>query len=466
MATNEIIIKGKTMEKDLNNELIDSNSSEEKQSETESFPGKSISRRQFLIGSAAMTLMMSMKEKLANAQTGNMLPDPDKSGIEHIILVMMENRSFDHFLGWLPGADGKQAGLTFVDRNGKPQTTFGLAPEFQACDNSDPDHSFEGGRVQFNDGACDGWLRSGDNDAFSVGYYTQKDLLFFGTAAPTFTVLDRYFPAIMGPTFPNRLYQHSAQTDRLSNLQDPQNNISKLPTIWDRLAEKGLKGRYYFTDLPVLGLYGAKYLSISQSVNQFYADCASGNLASVSYVDPGFLGAFNGTSNDDHPHSDIRDGETFLSKVYKSVTKSPAWPKTVLIINFDEWGGFYDHVPPPTRPIPEADRIAGNIDGRLGFRVPCLVISPFARRGFVSSTVFDHTSILKLIEWRWTLSPLTIRDETANNIAEVLDFSAPNLKVPKIKVPKKTFGKKCPPGVSKQDWDILFEMSRIHGWPV
>src|SRR6185503_15866869 len=153
------------MEKDLNDKSLDSNSSEKNNSESENFPGKSITRREFLIGSAAMTLMMSMKGTKAYAQTGGMLPDPDKSGIEHIILVMMENRSFDHFLGWLPGADGRQSGLTFIDRDGKPQQTFGLAPEFQACDNADPDHSFDGGRVQFNNGACDGWLRSGDNDA-------------------------------------------------------------------------------------------------------------------------------------------------------------------------------------------------------------------------------------------------------------------------------------------------------------
>jgi phospholipase C len=391
-----------------------------------------------------------------------MLPEPDKSGIEHIILVMMENRSFDHFLGWLPGADGRQVGLTFLDRNGNSQQTFGLAPEFQACDNVDPDHSFEGGRVQFNNGACDGWLRSGNNDIFAIGYYTQPDLPFYGTAAPNWTVLDRYFPSIMGPTFPNRIYQHSGQTDRVRNIIE----TVKLPTIWDRLAEKRLKGRYYFTDLPVLGLYGPKYQSISASVNQFYADCASGNLPNVAYVDPGFLGALNGTSNDHHPHADIRNGENFLARVYKSVTKSPAWRKTVLIINFDEWGGFYDHVPPPTAVIPEADKVAGNMDGRLGFRVPCLIISPFARRGFVSSTVFDHTSVLKLIEWRWNLEPLSVRDQSANNLAEVLDFSAPNMKVPKIKVSKRTFGKPCAANITVSDWDILAEMSRAHGWPI
>src|SRR5262249_52374000 len=162
---------------------------------------------------------------------------------------------------------------------------------------------------------------------------------------------------------------HSAQTDRLHNDKGGQDNTASLPTIWDRLAEKGLNGRYYYSDLPFLGLYGPKYVSISSPVKQFYADCASGKLPQVAYVDPGFIGEDNGISTDDHPHGDIRDGEAFLSRVYKAVTNSPAWPKTVLIINFDEWGGFFDHVPPPTAAIPPADQEAGNMDGRLGFRV-------------------------------------------------------------------------------------------------
>src|SRR5262249_11035826 len=165
---------------------------------------------------------------------------------------------------------------------------------------------------------------------------------------------------------------------------------------------------------------------------------------------------------------DIRDGEAFLSRVYKAVTNSPAWPKTVLIINFDEWGGFFDHVPPPTAAIPPADQEAANMDGRLGLRVPCLIISPFARRGFVSGTVFDHTSVLRRTEWRWALDPLTIRDQTANNLADVLDFSAPKMKAPKIHAPNGVFGKGCSTTTSesKQDWIILRDLARSYGWPI
>ena len=117
----------------------------------------------------------------------------------------------------------------------------------------------------------------------------------------------------------------------------------------------------------------------------------------------------------------------------------------MLVITYDEWGGFYDHVAPPLAPIPAASAAAGDKDGRLGFRVPCVVISPFARRSFIAHGQFDHTSILKMIEWRFGLSPLTVRDQTAGNLADVLDFSTPNLAAPAFNVPTGPFNPACPP---------------------
>src|SRR5207302_490103 len=107
------------------------------------------------------------------------------------------------------------------------------------------------------------------------------------------------------------------------------------------------------------------------------------------------------------------------------VTTSPNWPRTLLVINYDEWGGFFEHVPPPKARDDNEDPDINKDYGRRGFRVPCLAVSPRARRGFVSHRVYDHTSILKLIEWRWGLAPLSLRDATAHNLAEVLDFSRP-----------------------------------------
>src|SRR5437762_7472288 len=160
------------------------------------------------------------------------LPRPSRSGIEHVVVVMMENRSFDHLLGWLPNADGRQAGFVYTDNDQVSHDTHPLAPDYTGCPHPDPDHSYAGGRVQYNDGRMDGFLRSGSNDEFSIGYYGESDQPFFSALARNFTTLDRHFCSILGPTFPNRFFLHAAQTDRLSNTAQ----LSTLPTIWDRLA--------------------------------------------------------------------------------------------------------------------------------------------------------------------------------------------------------------------------------------
>lgn len=419
------------------------------------------------------------------------LPDPAKSGIEHIIVVMMENRSFDHFLGWLPKANGRQSGLTYFDSQDVPHTTFSLADNsstgnFQGCGFQDPDHSFEGGRVEFDNGKCDGWRLIGANplDDFSIGYYTSGALDFFGHAALDWTVCDNYFSGIMAETFPNRFHMHAAATDRLHNFTHPANSgsdapsPSTLPTIWDRLAERGLIGRYYYGDTPFVALWGTKYLNISFPFQQFLVDAAAGKLPQVAFIDPRFQDEGSGTSADDHPHADIRSGEDFLNKVYNAVVASPNWSSTVLIVNYDEWGGFFDHVPPPVAPVPDATRTAGIAEGKdvnnlyfglLGFRAPNLIVSPLAQRGFVSHERFDHTSILKMIEWRFGLTPLTVRDQTANNLADVLNFKQKNLSFPSFSVPT-VLSTPCPPGTigssPEDEWTNLRQYAASLGFPL
>jgi phospholipase C len=346
------------------------------------------------------------------------------SSIEHVVVVTMENRSFDHLLGWLPGANGRQAGLTYTDASGASHGTYPLAPDFQGCGHPDPDHSASDALVQYDNGACDGFLRSG-SDTYAIGYYTQADLPFLGHAAPAWTVCDNYFSAFLGPTFPNRLFQHAARTDR----SDDSLGLTTLPTIWDRLAARRVRGRYYFHNAPFLALWGSKYTSITRPYAQFLRDCRSGDLPQVSFVDPLFTLPGLDTGADDHPHADIRAGEYALDEIYDAVTRSPAWPATLLVVTFDEWGGFFDHVPPPPAVGPGA---GGSL---RGFRVPTLLISPFARRGHVDHHVYDHTSILKLIETRWHLAPLSDRDARAANLAGALDFTKRNVGAPRFSVP-------------------------------
>jgi phospholipase C len=419
-----------------------------------------ISRRRFLRDSAVGAGALAIGgTRLGSWTQGAPLPPPPASGIDHVVVLMMENRSFDHYLGWLPGADGRQAGLVYVDDDGSEHETYALAPDYQGCGHPDPDHSYAGGRIQYNGGACDGWLRSGASDEYAIGYYTADDLDFFAGAAEDWTTCDRYFSSILAATFPNRMYMHAAQTDRLDNSFA----FSTLPTIWDRLELAGLRGRYYFNDVPFLALWGAKYVTISRPYVAFLQDCAAGTLPEVAFVEPRFIGEEQGLSTDDHPHADVRNGQAFMNEVYSAIVRSPAWHRTLFVITYDEWGGFFDHVPPPTRPIPDADVAAGNLDGRLGFRVPTIVISPFAQKKAVSNVELEHTSILKFIEWRWGLDPLTIRDATATNLADILEFGRAQPRAPRYRVRDGGVPTVCLPA-ELDKWATLLEIARGAGW--
>jgi phospholipase C len=416
-----------------------------------------ISRRGFLLGAGGVLLAAAGGWTRIAAASASALPPPTKSGLDHVVVLTMENRSFDHLLGWLPGADGKQAGLSYPDRKGAMRPTYHLT-DFQGCASSDPDHSYEGGRAEYDDGRCDGWLQAGANDDFAIGYYKQADLPFLGSAAPAWTACDRYFASILGPTYPNRIYTHAGTTDRILN----STTVSTLPTIWDRLSTAGLSGTYYFGDIPFLAIWGSKHVPISRPYAAFLADCAAGTLPAVAYVDPRFGGEDQGISNDDHPHGDVRTAETLLNEVYNAVTTSPQWPRTLLVITFDEWGGFFDHVAPALAPDVQLNF------QRRGFRVPTLLVSPFAKRRTVDHGVYDHASILKLIEWRFGLPALSVRDAAATNLANALDFSTQKLDAPRFTVPPVP-GLPCPPvspPVGESEWSELAVLAKSYGFPV
>lgn len=394
----------------------------------------SINRRQFLRGAAVSAASLSAIPTLSCNES--LLPLPRASGIEHIIVVMMENRSFDHMLGWLPGANGKQAGLEFTDSAGESHATYRLTTSTGVA-HPDPDHTYAGGRSEYNAGKMDGWLRTTTNDTFCIGYYEEADLPTLGALARNFTTLDNYFASIMAPTYPNRIFQHAGQTDRLSNT----NVIVTLPTIWDSLAKAGVSNKYYFSNVPYLSLWGDKYNDISGLYTDFLADAASGKLPAVSFLEPTFTLLDDGDGSDDHPHADVRAGDAFLSEVYNALTSGPGWKNTVWIINRDEWGGFYDTVPPPR--VAAANNVDTDlVDGKalLGHRVPALVVSPFSMgkpaTPRIDSHLYDHTSVLKLIEWRFGLAPLALRDasDDVGNLALALDLAAEYAPPPSIPI--------------------------------
>jgi phospholipase C len=442
-----------------------------------------LSRRKFLLISAAssglaITGTDLLSQAVANA-TSTIRPNGSQ-GIQHIVILMMENRSFDHFLGWVPGADGRHD-LTYVSAvDGNTYPNYPLAPDFQGCGYSDPDHSWEGWLVQHNYGKMNGFLQRpttpADNpgvtlaaaNTFPIGYYTNfhfdgrrkalPDLPVTGALAEGYMTLDRYFCAFAGETYPNRFYQHAGQTDRDHNSEV----ASTLPTIWDQLSpipnSNGIPtGGYYYQDAPFLALWASpaiepgatfKYQAFMHPFSDANADtaalssgtsfvdaCQNGTLPNVCYIDPAFDNEGTGTSGDDHPLGDIRLGERFIADAYHALADNGYLDSTVFIVTFDEWGGFYDHVPPPqviddTNPadVNHSGDSTTPTDGQLypnyrqlGFRVPGIVVSNLARpHQVVHDGPFEHCSSLALIESTFGLTPLTARDRNALNLRDVL----------------------------------------------
>ena len=372
-----------------------------------------------------------------------------ESPVDTIVVVMQENRSFDHYLGWL--ADDER----YVERgrsrygkrfkvDGKVRQSF-AAPDgtivntaplvgaadqsnpFRGCDHYDPGHGWRSGRAQRDAG----FLADGSgNDTYALGYYVADDLPFTSQLAREFMVSDRWFASLLSSTYPNRNYFHAAQSGNAkTNAFPTATGGYPWETIWERLAAKGVDAAYYFTDLPYTALYGQRLSSFQRPIEQYFSDAEAGTLPSVAFVDPSFL---TETRTDDHPHADIRAGQRFLRDVFAAFTASPQWKRGVFTITYDEWGGFFDHVAPPV--LADNQRTADDAEnwGQAGFRVPTVVASPFVRRGYVDHTVYDHTSVLRFIEWRFLGAPaqgpgkpadtwfLTERDRHANNLGAAL----------------------------------------------
>src|SRR3954449_2443853 len=315
-------------------------------------PDEGMRRREFLQRTALTAGLAGLASGLpaetlvaeaAKRQTRVQLPSPKNMPIDTIVVLMMENRSFDHYLGWMPNADGHQAGLSYVDLQGQTHETHRLTPDWQGCGHPDPDHSWDGGRGQLNGGRMDGFLKTG-NDEFAIGYYQEGDLGFIQDAAKAFTTFDHFHCSLMGSTLPNREYMHAAQSyGNVDNDVPPQTDAYKTgfpdTTIFAALEAKGISNRYFYNDVPVSALWGAPGLARSSPVQEYYERCATGTLPSVSYVDPNFAGSVGegpGLSGDEHPHGDVRTGQAFMADVVHAFMESPQFKTGALFIVYDE----------------------------------------------------------------------------------------------------------------------------------
>jgi phospholipase C len=365
--------------------------------------------------------------------------------VDTIVLLMFENRSFDHLLGNLP-AYGQPDVDVAPDGAANLSSSGASVPRFHQSDYcfDDTNHDWWGSWLEYGDGRNDGFVRA--NDGFqgatdggrrAMGYYTEADVPFFYSLASTYALADRSFASLLGPTGPNRAFFLAGTSFGETDVD--YYTEERHPVLYEQLEAAHLSWRTYYTNLPSPGLFlanFAQYLDHSDDIEQFFAVAAAGKLEHVVFVDPDLRGYGGGGRNDLHPPGDVQSGEAFLARVVDAVTHSPQWPRLALFVTFDEWGGLYDHVPPPracppdaTAPILKPTDPPGGFD-RLGFRVPTIVVSPWARPHHVSHVVYDHTSILRFIEARFGLPAMTARDANADPMFDLFDFGRPSLRTP------------------------------------
>ena len=317
--------------------------------------------------------------------------------LEHIVLFMQENRSFDHYFGLFPGAEGYPACAP-------------VRPAREYCI-LDPAHGISAARGEYQA------MRAGADPVQVWGrealvYYTGQDLPWYWALADRFTLCDHYFCAALGGTDINRVMALAGDPGEVRENATLATAALPAESIVDRLEAAGLSWGCYCANLPATAENQVHYWPrwkrdprTQLSLRQLAADASAGRLPAVSWIvtQPGV---------DEHPDADVSWGERFAAWVINTIASGLRWKATAIVLHYDENGGFYDHVLPP-----QVDQFG------LGFRTPCIVVSPYARAGHVSSSVYEHASALALIERTFGLAPLGSRDRNANPFENAFDFS-------------------------------------------
>jgi phospholipase C len=424
--------------------------------------------------SSAGALWRTMSASARPLRAPDSLPDPRRPAgtatealpFDHIVVVMMENHSFDNLLGALahsgqPRAHGLRLDHAGAARNnnpgaGGPVYSFPFPNTEQGPNVS---QSWNATHEQIDGGRMDGFVSSVGSDQ-PMGYWTQEVLPFAYSFARTFTVANRWFCSAPCQTYPNRrfLMAGTAYGDIATDDESLKDPPPPNGTIFDRLHAYQVSWRNYFTDLPQTAIIPSiieKYPANLAPIAQFFSDCAIGTLPSVSFVDPEFgalsdvgstlatvpgleaiTGKLETTGGDEEDPQNMAYGEYWAYKVVDAVLRSPAWSRTLLVYTYDEHGGYYDHVPPPAAIPPDSippelgpEDVPGGYDV-YGPRVPAIVASPYSRPNAVTNVAHDHTSVLATIEAKWNLPALTYRDANARTVADFLDVSSPALLEP------------------------------------
>lgn len=374
-------------------------------------------------------------------------PGQGLGNIQHIIFMLQENRSADNYFGVFNqyrashgindnAFDGMDLNKAMPSRSG----AFMVTPyhyKTVCTDNLSP--AWNESHYDIHNGAMDYFMKTTGSVPSSidpegtraVGYYDWTDLPYYYDLAFKFGTSDRYFSAVLATTIPNRMYMFTGTSFGYIRPVGPPAGGWTQPTIFDRLTAKGISWRYYYQDnstfLAQFATWGKGGSGHVYNISSYYTDVASNSLPQVIFIERG-----GQTGLDEHPLNNVQKGAADVKKIIDALMNGPNWSSSVFILTFDEGGGLYDHVLPPKAVLP--DNIAPiykagdnqSTFNQYGFRVPLIVVSPWSKPNLVSHTVRDHTSILKLIEVRFGLQPLTQRDTDADDMEEFFDFSAPH----------------------------------------
>ena len=386
------------------------------------------------------------------------------SDVDHIVILMQENRSFDHYFGTLAGVRGFGDARVALLPSGKPvfyqpdgRSRDGYVLPFHLDTKTtsaqrlhDLSHAWEALHESWNGGLADGWVNAhyrtdGKNAPLTMGYYTRDDLPFYYALADAFTICDGYHASVMGPTNPNRYYWMTASIDPSGKNGGPATNNSGKRYTWEtyaqRLERAGISWRIYrpeisiefpvgldvimnfaaFQDAPsTSGLF--ENAARLRSVETMLQDIRTGNLPQVTWIVPPYKLC-------EHPDMLPAAGENYLRQILEAFWSNPKlWSRTAFVLVYDENDGLFDHVVPPTPPSGTPGEFVDGAPIGLGFRVPCLVLSPFARGGYVCGETFDHTSTLRFIEARFGVEVPYLTDwrrKTCGDLTAAFGFGEP-----------------------------------------
>jgi phospholipase C len=390
------------------------------------------------------------------------------SSIKHIIFFLQENRSFDNYFGMLgqykasKGLPNDVDGLDPSSMVQKDQNGVAVHPYHQVttcAENTSP--SWNPSWHAFDQGAMDGFITAHDLPTTIdpqyhrvMAYYNQTDLPYYYELATQFATSDRWFSPVMSATIPNRMYVFGATSAGHIYPDPPPQGGFPIKTIFELLQQNGISWRYYYMDNSIfLGQFAAwndpAIRANVRNISEYYSILADPNADNL-LPQVIFIERASSTGLDEHPDNNTQKGAAVGEQIIDALLKSAAWPSSVFIHTYDEFGGLYDHVAPIS--VPPPDNIApilepGTFDtspypngdfAHSGFRIPVIVISPWVKPQFVSHTPRDTTSILKFIETRFGLPSLTARDAWADNMMEFFDFSHPALLTPPPLPPQPT----------------------------